>query len=48
MSQEIIESDAHAAYLGTKRLLHGVAYLVTASQTEDHPLNHCSRVPRLL
>ena len=24
-SQEIVESDAHANYLGTKRLLHGAA-----------------------
>ena len=27
ISQEIIENDAHSAYLGTKRLLHGVALL---------------------
>ena len=25
ISQEIIESDAYSTYLGTKRLLHGVA-----------------------
>jgi hypothetical protein len=27
ISQEIIENEAHTAYLGTKRLLHGVALL---------------------
>jgi hypothetical protein len=27
ISQEITERDAHVAYLGTKRLLHGVALL---------------------
>lgn len=27
ISQEIIEHDAHSNYLGTKRLLHGVALL---------------------